>query len=231
MLCASPGWAQRVGEVGVAAYGTRAIVRGDSAWSAALPYGYFDYDRFFMRVDTLGLKTLKMGQGYLELAGRVSFEGFTGNAALPGVRNRPNPIPLGLGTFQEFDWGGVFLNAFYNVQGARGMLLEATYAAELKAGPVTLYPTVGVEHRSAAYVRGLYGVDAVEASALGSKPYAPGASTMPVLGLGASMPLNDSWGLSLQWRRRWLDDAVRSSPLVNRSTQDTAYLALTYRFK
>jgi outer membrane protein len=222
---------QMSGDIGVGAYSTRSIVRGDKDLRSVLPYGYFDYGKAFVRVDTFGVKTAPMGNGHLELTGRLSFEGFKPNAQLPGIRERRNPIPVGLGTFQTFDWGAVFLNAFYNVQGSHGALIEATYAGKFMAGPVSLYPTLGLEHRTAAYVRGLYGTDAAEAASMGKAAYSPGASTVPVLGLSASMPLSGNWGVTAQYRRRWLDSAIRNSPLVDKSNQDTAYVALVYTFK
>lgn len=231
LMVSGNSMAQLSGDVGLGAYATSSIVRGDKSWNSVLPYGYFDYGKAFMRVDTFGVKTLPLGKGYLELSGRLSFEGFKPNAQLPGIRERRNPLPLGIGTFQAFDWGGVFVNAFYNVQGSHGALLEATYAGRFKTGPVTLYPTLGVEHRTAGYVRGLYGTDAAEAASMGKAAYSPGASTVPVLGLSASMPLSGNWGVTAQYRRRWLDSAIRNSPLVDKTNQDTAYLALVYTFK
>lgn len=231
LLGSGASMAQLSGDIGVGAYSTSSIVRGDKNWATVLPYGYFDYGKAFMRVDTLGIKTIPVGNGYLEVAGRLSFEGFKPNAQLPGIRERRNPIPIGLGTFQSFDWGGIFLNAFYNVQGSHGALIEATYAARVKTGSVTFYPTLGLEHRTAGYVRGLYGTDTAEAASMGKAAYSPGASTVPVLGLSASMPLSGNWGVTAQYRRRWLDSAIRNSPLVDKTNQDTAYLALVYTFK
>jgi len=231
LTASTASYGQLSGDIGIGGYSTSSIVRGDKAWGSVLPYGYFDYGKAFMRVDTFGIKTVPMGKGHLELAGRLSFEGFKPNAQLPGIRERRNPIPLGLGTFQAFDWGGVFVNAFYNVQGSHGALIEATYAGQVKTGPVTFYPTLGIEHRTAGYVRGLYGTDAAEAASMGKAAYSPGASTVPVLGLSASMPLSGNWGVTAQYRRRWLDSAIRNSPLVDKANQDTAYVALVYTFK
>jgi len=35
----------------------------------------------------------------------------------------------------------------------------------------------------------------------------------------------------MQWRHKWLDDAIRNSPLVNVKAQDHAYIAVSYQFK
>ena len=102
-----------VGDVGGAAYISQGLIRSKTTDTSALPYGYFDYGRFFARVDTLGLKVVPVGDGYLELAGRISQGGWRANTpALAGLTDRKTPIPLGLGTFQKTPYGAFFLNAF-----------------------------------------------------------------------------------------------------------------------
>ena len=63
------------GDVGAAVYGTQSIIRGKNNQTTVLPYLFTDYGRFFARVDTFGMKTLPIGNGYLELVGRVSQDG------------------------------------------------------------------------------------------------------------------------------------------------------------
>ena len=54
-----------VGDIGGAVYSTQSIVLSKSSQTRLLPYAYLDYGRFFARVDTFGLKTVKLGNGYL----------------------------------------------------------------------------------------------------------------------------------------------------------------------
>ena len=229
---AAPLTDKLVGDVGGAVYGTQSVIRSKGTDSTVLPYGFFDYGRFFARVDTFGVKTVPVGYGYLELVGRVSQDGWRADtAALAGLTDRKTPIPLGIGTFQQTPYGAFILNAFVDANKSRGALLEATYAAEFKLGRVSFYPQLGVEYRSARYANYLYGVTAAESLASGYASYNAGASTTPVLGLAVDVPLGNPWILSLQLRRKWLDSAVYNSPLVSRKTQDTGFVALSYRFK
>jgi|GEM_PF-193647 outer membrane protein len=193
-----------------------------------LPYAYADYGRFFARLDTFGVKTVRMGYGYLELAGRVSLDGFD---AQRGLQRRSDPIPLGIGTYQETPIGGFFLNVFRDFNKSHGTLAEAIYAAQIDLGPVTLYPQLGVEYRSGSYNDYFVGVTSSEAAASGLRQYSAGASTSPTLGLAADVPLTGDWHLNLHLRRKWLDNAVADSPLVRRHTDDTAIVAVSYRFK
>jgi MipA family protein len=220
------------GDVGATVYGTQSIIRGKSNETTVLPYLFADYGRFFARVDTFGFKALPIGNGYLELVGRVSQDGWRANIApLGGLTDRKTPLPIGIGTFQQTPYGAWIVNAFVNAGSGRGNLLEATYAAEVKLGSLSLYPQLGIERRSAQYTNYLYGVTPAESLASGYAAYTAGASTTPVLGLAADYSLTENWIVNMQLRRKWLDSAVTNSPLVVRKSQDMGYIGLSYRFK
>lgn len=234
---AQEGFTDRfVGELGGAAYATASPIKSKDTAVTALPYVYGDWGRAFARVDTLGIKTLPLAMGHLEGVVRVSQEGFDADTtALQGVNKRSNPLPIGLGTFQRTPVGGVFVYAMHDVNSG-GNLLEATYAARFEVAGVKLYPQAGIEYRSRAYVHHLYGVSASEASASQTAggaltAYQAGASTVPMLGLAASVPLTGPWALQLQWRHKWLDSAISQSPLVGLKNQNSGFAALSYTFK
>lgn len=220
------------GDLGLGAFYTQSIIRSKSNETNVLPYAYADYGRLFARVDTFGVKTVPIGYGYLELAGRVSTDGWKADtAALAGLHDRKTPVPLGIGTFQETPYGGLFLNAFVDANKSHGGLFEATYAARFKLGPVSFYPQVGLEYTTAKYNDYLYGVSTAESAASGYAAYSAGASTAPMVALGADVSLSEKWTLSAQLRHKWLDSSVRNSPLVTRKSQDTAFVAVSYSFK
>lgn len=225
-----------VGDVGGAAYMTQSVVRSKDTKIAVLPYAFVDYGRLFARVDTFGVKTVKLGYGYLELAGRLSQDGWRADtAALAGLTDRKTPIPLGLGTFQKTPYGAFFLNAFVDANKSHGAMLDAIYAAEFKLGSWSFYPQLGLEYRNARYANYFYGVSPAESAASGYAAYNAGASSTPMLGLAVDVPLSSSlgepWVLNMQVRRKWLDSAVYNSPLVKSKTQDSGFIALSYRFK
>lgn len=220
-----------LGDLGGAAFVTQSVIRSQDTKTSVLPYAFVDYGRFFARVDTLGMKTVGLGHGYLELAARVSQDGWRADTAvLAGLTDRKTSIPLGIGTFQKTPYGALFLNAFVDANKSRGTLLDATYAAEFKLGPVSFYPQVGVEYRNAKYTNYFYGVSPAESAASGYAAYNAGASATPMLGLAADVPLAESWVLSLQLRHKWLDAAVSDSPLVDKKAQNSGFIALAYRF-
>lgn len=203
-----------VGDLGIGVQRTQASAPAASARTFALPYAYGDLGRWFVREDTFGVKLVPVGWGALEAVGRVSTEG--SDADGPDLAHRTNPRPIGLGTFQETPWGGVFAHAFVDTVSG-GTLLEASWAAELPVGPVTLYPQAGATRRSARYEAHLYDVHA--------------ASTTPVLQLSGELPFADTWVAlaHVQWEP--LARAVRASPRVDGRSRASALFAIAWRFK
>lgn len=216
------------GDLGVGVFRIDRNILGKRAVTPVLPYAYFDYNRFFARLDTFGIKTVKLGAGYLELAARVNFDGME---AQRGLTRRSNSIPLGIGTLQETPFGAFFLNAFYDVNQSHGSLFEAIYAAEFSLGRAHFYPQVGVERRSASYNNYFYGVTSTESAASGFRTYQAGASNNPMLALTAEYPLSQNWVANLTLRRKWLGRAASDSPIVNRNIENMGFLAVSYRFK
>ena len=231
LLSALPAFAQSEGfkgDLGGMVTHSSALVSGASAQSSVLPYVYGDWGRFYGRVDTFGVRTVTLGNGHLELAARVSTEGFEARkTAYPALGDRRSPLPIGLGTFQSTPVGGVFAYLMHEPQSG-GQFAELTWAGKFSLGAATVYPQLGAQYRSAAYVNYLYGVSAAEAAATGLTAYRAGSSLVPQATLHMTLPLSGPWSLQVQARHRWLDRAIQDSPLVQGKTQTTGLLALTY---
>lgn len=215
------------GDLGLSIGRTQSLAPGARARTWALPYAYADYGRLFVREDTFGVRLVPAGWGAIELAGRLSTEAEDGAGG--GTARRSNPRPVGLGTFQETPWGGVFADAFVDTVSG-GTRLEASYAAELDAGPVAIYPQAGVARLDARYVRHLYGVGAAEALAAGTRAYAPGAALVPMAALSAEWTFAPHWVLVGHAQREWFGRAITDSPRVGTATRTTVFVALARRF-
>jgi len=53
----------------------------------------------------------------------------------------------------------------------------------------------------------------------------------PLMGLMADARLTEEYHLNFYVRRRWLDRSIQASPVVDQKFLDTAFVALSYRFK
>jgi outer membrane protein len=216
------------GDVGAALFRSQAITSTADKRTVVVPYIYADYGPWYGRFDTFGYRMLPMGYGYLEVAARVTLEGY--RPSNPAIDRRSTPLPIGVGSFQETPFGGFFLYAFADpVSG--GTFLDATYALELGEERVHFYPQLGVERRSSKYVQHLYGVSAGEASRGGAPMYSPGSAVTPKAAVAIEYRVSDSVKLTGEVEKRWLGKSIYDSPLVISRTQTVGFFAVTQTFQ
>jgi len=221
------------GDIGAAVYSTNLNIGSSSSQSMALPYGFFDYQRFAMRIDQLAFKTLPVGFGYLEIVGKVDPDSYNVKSTINGQTiNKGYQVPIGLGTFQDTPIGAFFLNAYHDFGKSKGNLLELNYFAEIELfSKVVLYPQVGIEHQSGSFANYYYGVTSGQAQITGYQAYTASSSNNPLAGFLLEIPVAEDWYLNLYGKRKWLGSGVNNSPVLTRSFQDTMFMALAYRFK
>ena len=225
----SPAWILQ-GDLGLGAFAKHSHVVGREDGTSLIPFGYATWGPLFWRVDTLGVETWHFGHGALEVVARIDLENSTNvQSDFSSLFKGENAVPVGLGTFQTFTWGGVFAHVYQDAGASRGQLAEVRYAAKVAVSRLALYPQVAVEWRSAAFNQAYYGVE--PGNGQGLPAYGSGASVSPVLALAGEWPLTGTWILNAQLRRKWLAASVADSPRVQRSTVDDGYLAVSYRFK
>jgi outer membrane protein len=222
-----------VGDIGVAVYTSNLYIGTEGTQSLVLPYAFFDYQRFFVRIDEVGIKTFKMGYGYLEVIGKINLDTYKVKSPFNGTSiNRGDPIPLGLGTFQETPIGGFFVNAYHDFGKSKGALYELLYFVELETyKKIVVYPQVGVERQSSQYANYYYGINPGESQLTGYNAYSAPATNNLLAGLMVEIPVVDNWYVNIYGKRKWMGNGINNSPVMNRSFQDNVFLALAYRFK
>ena len=222
-----------VGDIGVAAYTTNLHIGTEGTQSLAVPYAFFDYQRFFARIDEVGIKTFKMGYGYFEVIGKINLDTYKVKSSINGNSiNRSDPIPLGLGTFQETPIGGFFVNAYHDFGKSKGALYEFLYFAEIETyKKVIIYPQIGIERQSSQYANYYYGISSGESTATGYAAYSAPATNNLLAGLMVEIPVVDNWYINVYGKRKWMGGGINNSPVINRSFQDNIFMALAYRFK
>lgn len=222
-----------VGDVGVAIYTSNMHIGTEGTQSLLLPYAFFDYQRFFARIDEVGIKTVKMGYGYFEVIGKIDLNSYQVKSPMNGASiNRSDPIPLGFGTYQETPIGGFFVNAYHDFGKSKGALYELLYFAELETFQnIVVYPEVGIERQSNQYANYYYGINSGESNLTGYSTYNAPATNNLIAGFMVEIPVVDNWYVNLYGRRKWLGNGINNSPVMNRSFQDNIFAALAYRFK
>jgi outer membrane protein len=222
-----------VGNIGAAIYSSNLHIGTEGTQSFVLPYAFFDYQRFFARIDEVGIKTFKMGYGYFEIIGKINLDSYKVKSPINGNSiNRSDPIPLGLGTFQETPIGGFFVNAYHDFGKSKGALYEFLYFAEIETyKKVTLYPQLGIERQSSQYANYYYGISPGESNLTGYAPYTAPATNNLLAGIVVEIPVIDNWYIDIYGKRKWMGGGINNSPVMNRSFQDTVFMALAYRFE
>ena len=222
-----------VGDIGAAVYTSNLHIGTEGTQSLPLPYAFFDYQRFFARIDEVGIKTFKMGYGYLEVIGKINLDSYKVKSPINGASiNRSDPIPLGIGTFQETPIGGIFVNAYHDFGKSKGALYEVLYFAELETyKKVVVYPQIGIERQSSQYANYYYGINSGESQLTGYSAYSAPATNNLLAGVMVEIPVIDNWYINLYGKRKWMGSGINNSPVMNRSFQDNIFMALAYRFK
>jgi len=222
-----------VGDIGAAVYTSNLYIGTEGTQSLALPYAFFDYQRFFARIDEVGIKTFKMGYGYFEVIGKINLDSYKVKSPFNGTSiNRSDPIPLGVGTFQETPIGGFFANAYHDFGKSKGALYELLYFAELETfKKIVVYPQVGIERQSSQYANYYYGINSGESVMTGYSAYTAPATNNLLAGIMIEIPVVDSWYINLYGKRKWMGSGINNSPVMNRVFQDNIFMALAYRFK
>lgn len=213
------------GDVGAGLTHIQAQARGAHERNDAMPYLNLEYGPAFVRIDTLGVKTLPVGWGHVEMVGQLRSDGYHSNT----LQTRQDSVPLGLGTLQITPVGAFNLQWLHDLGKSGGNLVQARYLAELAWGRVSLYPELGVEFQSRAYTNYYHGTTASDAAAVGQS-YRPGAALNPYVGALIETRLTQHWYAHAYVRHSYTDDTIVRSPLVTRRGQDSALLAMAYRF-
>lgn len=213
------------GEVGVGVLRTQSIIRGDSTSTSPFPYLAFDYGRLFARIDTFGFKTLKVGNGHIEVLGRYKPDGYQAD----GLARRATPVPLGIGTLQTTPIGAFEFNVTHDFANSSGTIALARYIAKIPVGPVTLYPELGAEAFDSDYTGYYYGTRNDDALVVG-RSYSPGSATNTFFGVLATVPIAEHWTLTGYFRRTNLGNSIAESPLVTRGLRNSAFLAIARKF-
>ncbi len=222
-----------VGDIGAAVYTSNLHIGTQGTQSFILPYVFFDYKRFFARIDEFGIKTVKVGYGYLEVIGKVNLDTYKVKSSINGNSiNRSDPIPLGIGTFQETPIGGFFLNAYHDFGKSKGALYEFSYFSEIETyKKIVVYPQIGIERQSNQYANYYYGINPGESTLTGYNSYNAPATNNLLAGIMIEIPVIDNWYVNIYGKRKWMGNGINNSPVMNRPFQDNIFMALAYRFK
>ena len=222
-----------VGDIGLATYTSNLHLGTYGTQTFVAPYAFANYERAFVRIDMFGIKTAKIGYGYLEITGKAILDNYVVKS--PYTTNtivKRYPLPIGIGTFQETPIGAFLINAYHDFSQSKGALYEFSYYGKIETiKSVTLYPQFGIEKQSSQYANYYYGVTGQQANTIGYQSYTAPATTNLMAGFLLEIPIIDSWYINVYGKRKWMGGGISNSPVMSRSFQDNLFMALAYRFE
>ena len=147
------------------------------------------------------------------------------------LSNRKLSIMGGFSYQHHADWGVLSAHVATDVSGnSEGQYAEASYGYPIKSGKLTVTPSVGGRWSSDKFDNYYYGVSQREADRSGLAAYRAGSSVTPFLNIGAGYALTPSWNVFAQMRYTRLDDAIKNSPMVDKSATTSYWVGIIYRF-
>lgn len=218
------------GDIGVGIHHAPNIVNSVSNSDQTIPYANFEYGDLFVRIDMIGLRTIPIGYGNIELVTRVLDDGYTRVGANGEQERRRSSVPLGLGTLQIMPFGAIMVNVYRDANQSHGTMADVLFAEEIDLGDFSIYPQIGAEYRSGDYVRYFYGVSRTAPTQSMAGDYIAMDATNPFIALFIEMKITGNWYLNTDIRKLWLDKSIYSSPIVKRHNITTGLVALSYRF-
>lgn len=213
---------------------TTPYARYDLEW-VPLPMVTFESDYIYLRGLKGGLKLLN--RKYVELSVFAQYDGTsfdssqTSHPALRKLNNRYSTMDLGAETQVLTPIGLLFANIAFDVLGNNnGMHGALGYAYTFERGKFEFNPAAGLYWYNNKYNDYYYGVSQNRALKSGLKAYTAGAAVAPYVGATVSYDIADDLGVFCAAEVVFLSNAVKDSPMVNKSKTYSTTFGIMYGF-
>ena len=195
-----------------------------------VPFANFEAGRFYLRGLEAGYR-LAEGEAFSAAAIlQPRFQSYSpgDSPALDGMEARRRTAEGGLRAGVRLGRWKVGLRGVSDLLGRHdGQTVTFDAGVRLGGPRLGVTPSAGLQWQSANFVDYYYGVRASEARP--DRPaYTGQAAFNPFLGASVRWRLGGRWGVFALARHAWLDSAITDSPIVDRGTDNSGVLALTY---
>ncbi len=235
LLTAGQACAQQL-SLSAGIFSVQSEYRGSDARVLPMPVIQYEGDRFFIQNTEAGFRLWNDGTQKLSVGATLLPQYFrsgkSDDAAMKQLDNR-NVIVMGTLSYElnTTTFGSLRLSASGDITGTSdGFLAGVSYAYPVRTGRLTIVPSGGLLFASANFNDYYYGVSRGESLHSGLAAYSPDSSLTPFLGVGATLDLSEHWRLFASWKVTFLDDEIKDSPMVDRSTQHIFGGGVTYMF-
>lgn len=200
-----------------------------------IPVLHYEGDRFFIKGLDLGAHLVNSKPHQLDINLRYGSMGFdtsdTDDKALKQLDKRRNPLLAGLSYQINTGMGNIRGEIMVDISGhSKAFLGDLKYQYPIKLGRFSITPGFGAQFESKKHNDYYFGVSHTEAYRSGLSQYRAGSGVSPYLSLSANYAFNDHWGAFLFSRYTKLSNAVKDSPMTDRSATFSVGAGLLYKF-
>ncbi|APG49401.1 MipA/OmpV family protein [Phaeobacter porticola] len=217
--------------LGLGAFASSSLYKGESTESAALPFLSYESDR--LSLGWGGVAYHFVNSEDMQVSVRVSAgekPDYPENKPLFAGLKRGTPIEAGFDATYHFDGFYVAGSAMMDVSSEhKGYHLEAKFGTEFQVGELGIDIGAGARMRDGKLNNFLYGVSASEANAQRAA-YDVGSTTEPFIDMTVVYPISDRVSVLGVVDYQLIDKKVHNSPLTNDKDSYSVGLGLVYSF-
>lgn len=205
-------------------------IGGDTDWTY-WPVVAYEGKYAYIRGMTAGLKLVNLP--HVEVSAFVGYDDTELDSAEAEhlLRSRHPGAVLGAEARIYTPLGLVAASASGDISGhSNGFTGSVSYTYGLSLGDLEIDPSIGMVWTSSKYNDYFYGINNAEAERLEINPYRAGAGAAPFFALTAVYSITEHWGIFFDGQFRYLEHAVKDSPLVNRTNTYSAMTGIFYAF-
>lgn len=207
--------------------------KGYTSWSPTPILGY-EGEYAYIRGLQTGIKVLRLS--WMEVSAFAAYDPtsfhsrYTDNRQLKALDDRYESVQAGIAARVRLPLGTIHAKAAAEVLHHGGLTAELGYSYRWQWGALEVAPSAGLRWYSAAYQQYYYGVSASESWRSGLRSYSPVDGLDPYVGMRLGYAFSEQWRALGGVDMAFLNQQLQNSPMTDKGTRFTTYLAVVYSF-
>jgi outer membrane protein len=206
--------------------------KGDDDDVMPIPVIFYESKDWYFKGRTAGYKLFGNDCVSLDLIARYRPDGYksSDSSALSGMSERRTTVDAGVAASYFDGWGRTTVFFLSDMLGNHdGQEVELSYGKRFVKGKWSITPSVGALWQSSNLTNYYYGVRGKEAR-VGRPRYSAGEGWNPFVAFDFMCEINEQWSALATFRYEWLDNEIKSSPIVANDYEILVLFGVVYKF-